>query len=58
MNRFLLPTTLPVDRDGRELGRLAGSAKWDELDMTVFFRKAIAQQTGALPAQQRKERYS
>jgi thiol-disulfide isomerase/thioredoxin len=39
---FGLPTTLLVDRDGRELGRLVGPAEWDRADMIEFVRKIIA----------------
>lgn len=55
---FGLPTTLLIDRDGRELGRLIGPAEWDAPDMIAFIKQMIAQQAGALPAPQRKEKDS
>ncbi len=33
-----LPTTLLVDADGRELGRLVGPAAWDDPEMVSFLR--------------------
>lgn len=36
-----LPTTLLIDRDGRELGRLIGPAEWDALEMVAFLRARI-----------------
>jgi thiol-disulfide isomerase/thioredoxin len=33
-----LPTTLILDRDGRELGRLEGSAEWDSADALALLR--------------------
>ncbi|MPZ31339.1 MAG: redoxin family protein [Rhodospirillales bacterium] len=39
-----LPTTLLVDRAGREIGRLVGPAEWDAPDMIAFIRQRIDQQ--------------
>jgi thiol-disulfide isomerase/thioredoxin len=36
-----IPTTLLLDRQGRELGRLVGAAEWDSPEMVKFFRDAI-----------------
>ncbi len=36
-----LPTTLIVDRDGREIGRLAGAAEWDADAAVSFIRSCI-----------------
>jgi thiol-disulfide isomerase/thioredoxin len=33
-----LPTTLLLDRDGDEVGRLLGPAEWDSPEMVAFFR--------------------
>lgn len=41
-----LPTTLLLDREGRELGRLLGPAEWDSPDMLAFFRGIIEQSPG------------
>jgi len=37
-----LPTTLIVDRDGRELARLVGEADWASEEMLHYFRGLIA----------------
>ncbi|MCZ8548194.1 TlpA family protein disulfide reductase [Mesorhizobium qingshengii] len=37
-----LPTTLLIDRDGKEIGRLIGPAEWDAPDMIDFIRGRIA----------------
>lgn len=37
-----LPTTLLIDRDGREVGRLVGPAEWDAPDMVAFIRETVA----------------
>lgn len=36
-----LPTTLLIDRAGREVGRLVGPAEWDSPDMMAFIRRRI-----------------
>ncbi|MDA1089803.1 MAG: TlpA disulfide reductase family protein [Proteobacteria bacterium] len=36
-----LPTTLLIDNDGREIGRLVGPAEWDTPEMISFLRKQI-----------------
>lgn len=37
-----LPTTLLIDRDGKEIGRLIGPAEWDAPDMVDFIRGHIS----------------
>ena len=37
-----LPTTILIDRNGRELGRRVGPAKWDSSDSIAFFQSIIA----------------
>ncbi|RTM10911.1 MAG: TlpA family protein disulfide reductase [Hyphomicrobiales bacterium] len=37
-----LPTTLLIDRKGKEVGRLIGPAEWDAPDMVDFIRARIA----------------
>lgn len=37
-----LPTTLLIDGEGRELGRLVGPAKWDAPEMVAFLRPFAA----------------
>jgi thiol-disulfide isomerase/thioredoxin len=41
-----LPTTILVDRQGQELGRLMGPAEWDTPEMVAFLKGAVAQQAG------------
>ena len=41
-----IPTTLLLDRDGNELGRLAGPAEWDSPEMVGFIRGHVEQQSG------------
>ncbi|MEO5326459.1 redoxin family protein [Mesorhizobium sp. CC13] len=36
-----LPTTLLIDREGREIGRLIGPAEWDTPEMVAFIRRHI-----------------
>ncbi|MCZ6638059.1 MAG: TlpA disulfide reductase family protein, partial [Alphaproteobacteria bacterium] len=36
-----LPTTLLIDGDGREIGRLVGPADWDTPDMVAFLKKRL-----------------
>jgi thiol-disulfide isomerase/thioredoxin len=45
-----LPTTLLIDRDGRELGRLVGPAEWDAPDTIAFIKHLI--EIGTLPIRQ------
>jgi thiol-disulfide isomerase/thioredoxin len=44
-----IPTTLLIDRDGREIGRLIGPAEWDSSEMIEFIRCAISGD-GAAPS--------
>ncbi|NEJ90036.1 redoxin family protein [Rhizobium leguminosarum] len=52
---FGLPTTLLVDRQGQELGRLVGPAEWDAPDMTAFLRSVIALREDGLVLKPQKE---
>jgi hypothetical protein len=45
-----LPTTLLIDREGREMGRLIGPAEWDAPDMIGFLKPILSSQTGATTA--------
>jgi thiol-disulfide isomerase/thioredoxin len=40
-----LPTSLLIDRDGTEIGRLIGPAKWDSPDMVEFIRSRLARKS-------------
>lgn len=37
-----IPTTLLIDREGREIGRLIGPAEWDSPEMVQFIRCVIS----------------
>jgi hypothetical protein len=39
-----LPVTLLVDRDGREIGRRLGPAKWDSPEVEAVLRRRIERQ--------------
>ncbi len=34
-----IPTTLLIDRQGRELGRMSGPAAWDSPDVLAYLRE-------------------
>ena len=36
-----LPTTILIDREGRDLGRLIGPSEWDKPEMVAFLRTII-----------------
>jgi thiol-disulfide isomerase/thioredoxin len=42
-----IPTTLLIDREGREIGRLIGPTEWDSLEMIEFIRCVIAGRAAA-----------
>jgi thiol-disulfide isomerase/thioredoxin len=42
-----LPTTLLLDREGNEIGRLLGPAEWDSPGMVSFIRGYLERQSGA-----------
>ena len=37
-----MPTTLLLDRDGKEIGRLVGPADWDSPEALALIKAAIA----------------
>ncbi|SEK99506.1 TlpA family protein disulfide reductase [Jannaschia helgolandensis] len=41
LRAFGLPTTLLIDRNGREIGRLVGPAEWDDPEMIAFLRQYV-----------------
>src|SRR5260370_23917560 len=43
-----LPTTLLIDRAGREIGHLVGPAEWDAPDTIALLRRLIGRPAGAL----------
>jgi thiol-disulfide isomerase/thioredoxin len=48
LNAVGLPTTLLLDREGREIARHVGPAEWDTPEMVTFFRQRLSQDSGAL----------
>ena len=55
LNAVGLPTTLLIDREGREIGRHVGPAQWDTSEMVDFLEQQIARASGALrPGRDRK----
>ena len=42
-----IPTTLLLDREGNELGRLLGPAEWDSPEMVAFFREYVERTAAA-----------
>jgi thiol-disulfide isomerase/thioredoxin len=46
LNATGVPSTLLIDREGRELGRLVGPAEWDSPDMIAFLRGVVARKPG------------
>ena len=40
-----LPTTLLIDREGREIGRVVGPAEWDSSEIVTLIRQHIDQST-------------
>lgn len=50
LNAVGVPTTLLVDRDGRELGRKVGPAEWDSPEMIALIREHFELPTGAAKA--------
>ena len=46
LNAIGVPSTLLIDREGRELGRLVGPAEWDSPDMIAFLQGVVARKPG------------
>jgi thiol-disulfide isomerase/thioredoxin len=47
-----LPTTLLIDREGREIGSVIGPAEWDSPEMITFLRKVITHSGAATTKQE------
>jgi thiol-disulfide isomerase/thioredoxin len=47
LNALGVPTTLLIDWEGKEVGRLLGPAEWDSPEMVTFIRGHIQRQSGA-----------
>lgn len=43
-----LPTTLLIDQDGKEIGRLIGPFEWDTPEIVAFLRSRVPEKSGAL----------
>jgi thiol-disulfide isomerase/thioredoxin len=44
LRAFGLPTSVVIDRDGREIGRITGPAEWDSPETIEFLQSIISQQ--------------
>lgn len=44
---FGIPTTLLVDRNGKEIGRVVGAAEWDSQETEVLIRRYLERKSGA-----------
>lgn len=49
-----LPTTLLINEEGRELGRLMGPAEWDAPDMIAFLMSIVEGKAGGVAASMNK----
>lgn len=49
LGAYGLPTTLLIDRDGREVARHVGPAEWDTPSMVTFFHRQLSRAAGATP---------
>ncbi|MEY9629013.1 TlpA family protein disulfide reductase [Sinorhizobium fredii] len=50
-----LPTTILIDAEGRELGRLMGPAEWDAPDMVAFLKSIVERGAGCRVGHENKE---
>jgi thiol-disulfide isomerase/thioredoxin len=50
-----IPTTLLIDREGREIGRLVGPAEWDSPEMVEFVRCVISGGTASQTSKETKQ---
>jgi thiol-disulfide isomerase/thioredoxin len=50
-----IPTTLLIDRGGREIGRLIGPAEWDSPEMVEFIRCVISGGGAAQPSKEARQ---
>lgn len=51
-----LPTTLLIDAEGRELGRLIGPAEWDAPEMVAFLKSTVEKEGERLAVPEKKEK--
>ncbi|CEO91182.1 TlpA family protein disulfide reductase [Sinorhizobium fredii] len=50
-----LPTTILIDPEGRELGRLMGPAEWDAPDMVAFLKSIVERGAGGRAGHEKME---
>lgn len=50
-----LPTTILIDAEGRELGRLMGPAEWDNPEMVAFLKSIVEPKEHQMAAPENKE---
>ena len=50
LNVLGLPTTLLIDREGREVGRYMGPAEWDSPEMISVIRREVNAPVAAKPS--------
>jgi thiol-disulfide isomerase/thioredoxin len=48
-----VPTTLLIDREGRELGRMSGPAEWDSNDIVAFLKSVVSGQSSVITSEAR-----
>jgi len=53
-----VPTTLLIDRQGREIGRLIGPVEWDSPEMIDFLKTKIEQQKSQPPPAPSQEKHT
>jgi hypothetical protein len=53
LNAVGLPTTILIDREGREIGRLTGPTEWDAPEAVEFLRSIISRQRAAAEPHER-----
>jgi thiol-disulfide isomerase/thioredoxin len=49
LGAFGIPTTLLIDREGRELGRVAGAVRWDSPEVEAVIRRYLNSKATAIP---------
>ncbi len=50
-----LPTTILIDAEGRELGRLMGPVGWDAKEMVAFLERIVEREAGRRAVPEKKE---
>jgi thiol-disulfide isomerase/thioredoxin len=55
LNALGVPTTLLIDGEGNEVGRLLGPAEWDGPEMVAFIRSYVEPRSGVVPGSTRDQ---